>query len=360
MADLAALDDAARRAATDTGGFWKLLAALPDQTAEAWDAGRAWADGLALPPPRRVVVAGMGGSAIGADMIAALGATRAAMPIEVVRDYDPPPLDADSLLVACSFSGNTEEVLAAFEAAGARGATRVAITTGGKLAECAARAGAPAFTYDAPGPPRTALGYALMPLLALVRRLGVIAAGDDEVARAVDALRACAAASAPGVEAASNLPKRIAARMAGRIPVVVGPGMLRASAARWAGVIPENANQWAFAAELPELNHNLVAGFALPPAAAERLRVILLDGAGAHPRTRRRVAVTADELARAAVPHEVVRVEGTGGLDTLLAAAHLGDWVSYYLALLNAADPFEVAPIGRVKTALAAQGETGG
>ena len=87
---------------------------------------------------------------------------------------------------------------------------------------------------------------------------------------------------------------------------------------------------------------------------------MLLDGAGAHPRNRRRVEVTADELARAGVSREVVRIDGAGGLDTILHAAHLGDWVSYYLALLNAVDPFEVTPIDRVKAALAAHEDDGG
>lgn len=354
MGDDAALDDAARRAATDSGAFWKLVAGLPEQAAEAWDAGRAWAAAQSLPTPRRVVFAGMGGSGIGAEMVAALGSTRTTTPIEVVRDYVPPALDADSLFVACSFSGNTEEVLAAFEAAGAQGAMRVAITTGGKLAEHAARAGVPTFTFAFDGPPRTALGYGLLPLLALLRRAGVLRVEDEEVATAIEVLARCGEAAAPDVAASSNLSKQIAQRLAGRIPVIVGPGVLGVAASRWAGVIPENASQWALSAELPELDHNLVAGFALPPAAREQLHVVLLDGTGVHPRNRRRVEVTGAELQRAGVSCEVVHVEGSGGLDTMLHAAYIGDWASYYLGLLNGVDPFEVAPIGRVKAALAA------
>ena len=113
----------------------------------------------------------MGGSAIGAEMVAALGSTRTTTPIDVVRDYTLPALDADSLFVACSFSGNTEEVLAAFESAGSQGATRVAITTGGKLGDLAAREGAPTFSFSFAGPPprarlRRAAADALLPGLA--------------------------------------------------------------------------------------------------------------------------------------------------------------------------------------------------
>ncbi len=357
MGDDAALDDAARRGETDPGAFWKLIAALPDQAAEAWDAGRAWASSLTLDAPRRVVFAGMGGSAIGAEIVAALASTRTTTPIEVLRDYTPPALDADSLFVACSFSGNTEEVLAAFEAAGKQGAPRVAITTGGKLGDAAARAGVPAFTFAFDGPPRTALGYGALPPVAVLRAAGIHAADDDEVAAAITLLKRCSKAASPDMQETSNLPKQIARRLAGRVPVVVGPGVLRVAASRWAGVIPENASQWALSAELPEVDHNLVAGFALPSAALERLHVVLLDGPGLHPRNRRRVAVTGDELQRAGVSCEVVHVEGSGGLDSVLHAAYIGDWVSYYLALLNDVDPFEVAPIDRVKAALAAHGD---
>lgn len=360
MGDDAVLDDAARRAGIDPGGFGHLVAGLPEQAADAWDAGREWASSLTLPAPRRVVVAGMGGSAIGAEMVAALGSTRTATPIDVLRDYTPPTLDADSLFVACSFSGNTEEVLAAFDEAGSQGAVRLAITTGGKLGKRAASAAVPTFSFDFAGPPRTALGYSVLPLLALLRRAGALAVEDDEVAAALKLLQRCSEAADPDVPAASNLPKQVATRLAGRIPVVVGPGLLRVAASRWAGVIPENASQWAVSAELPELDHNLVAGLARPRDAIERLHVMLLDGTGLHPRNRRRVEVTAAELQRAGVSCEVVHVEGSGGLDSVLHAAYIGDWVSYYLALLNGVDPFEVAPIDRVKAALAAHNDPGG
>ena len=354
MGDDAVLDDAARRDAIDPGAFRDLVAGLPGQAAEAWDAGREWAGSLTLAAPRRVVFAGMGGSAIGAEIVTALASTRTTTPIEVLRDYTPPALDADSLFVACSFSGNTEEVLAAFEAAGKQGATRLAVTTGGKLGDAAARAGVPAFTFAFDGPPRTALGYSALPLVAVLRAVDIEVIDDDVVAAAIELLDRCSKAASPAVPEASNLPKQIARRLAGRVPVVVGPGVLRVAASRWAGVIPENASQWALSAELPEVDHNLVAGFALPSEALERLHVVLLDGPGLHARNRRRVAVTGDELQHAGVSCEVVHIEGSGGLDSVLHAAYIGDWVSYYLALLNGVDPFEVVPIDRVKAALAA------
>lgn len=355
MAGDAAPERADVGAGGDTGAaaFAALVAGLPEQAAEAWDAGRAWTSALApMPPPRRVVCAGMGGSAVGAGIVATLAASRSATPVEVVRDYEPPALDGASLFVACSFSGETEEVLAAWEAAAVAGAARAAITTGGTLARLAARDGAPAFAFRFGGPPRTALGWGVFPLLALLRRAGALALGDGEAAAAIAALADCRDASAPHAPAPDNEARRLAGRLAGGAPVVFGAGALRVAAGRWAAQIAENAGQWAFAEALPEADHNLVAGFARPPEAARLLRAVLLDAPSSHPRHRRRVALTARELERAGVPREVVHVEGAGVLDTALRASYLGDWVSYYLALANGTDPLDVAPIDRVKAAL--------
>ena len=345
-------DATPERAAPGAHDFAALVAGLPEQAAEAWDAGRAWASGLALPTPRRVVCAGMGGSAIGAEIAAVLAASRSAVPVEVVRDYEPPVLGEASLFVACSFSGETEEVLAAWEAAAAAGAARVAVTTGGTLARLAARDGAPVFAFRFAGPPRAAFGWGVFPLLALLRRAGALALDDAEASAAIAALAACRDASAPGAPPPANEARRIAGRLAGRAPVVLGAGALRVAARRWAAQIAENAGQWAFAEALPEADHNLVAGFARPPGVASRLCAVLLDAPSSHPRHRRRVALTARELERAGVACEVVRVEGAGVLDTALRASYLGDWASYYLALANGADPLDVAPIDRVKAAL--------
>jgi glucose/mannose-6-phosphate isomerase len=352
VVDDAALDDASRRAATDPGAFWRLIAGLPEQAAEAWDAGRAWASTAALRTPRRVVVAGMGGSAIGAEIVATIAAGRSATPIEVVRGYELPAVDAETLVVACSFSGNTEEVLAVFDEAAAGPATRLAITTGGELAARAARDGVPTFTFGFDGPPRAALGYGTFPLLAILRAAGALDVDDREVDASLEALRTGRDEWGPSVATGSNLAKQIAGRISGRVAVVLGAGVLRVAATRWAGEIAENASQWAFPLALPEADHNLVVGFARPRAGVEQLHAVLLDGPVVYERNRRRVQLTADELDRAGVSQQVVAVEGTAALEAVLRAGYLGDWVSYYLALLNGVDPLDIAPIDRVKAAL--------
>ena len=347
------LDDPAKRTAIDPTGFHDLIAALPVQAEDAWDAGSAWEPPAALERPRRVVVLGLGGSAIGADVVATFAATRSPTPIDIVRGYSLPAVDEGTLVVGCSFSGNTEEVLSAFAEAGATSASRLALTTGGELAALAEREGVACFRYAWDGPPRSSIGYGVFALLAILRQLGAVEVDDDEVAAAVASLREAADRWRPEVRTTDNLAKQIAARAEGRATVVFGADALAVAATRWAGQLAENAKQWALAASLPEADHNLIEGFAGPEGAREALRVLLLDSAASHPRTRRRVQLTAFALEDAGVRAEVVETHGEGLLGEIMTAAYLGDWVSYYLAVLNGVDPLPTKRLERLKSAMA-------
>ena len=344
------LDDAQRYARFDAGGVRDLIAALPEQARAAWAAGQEWEIPASFHTPSRVVVLGVGGSAIGAEAVAALGARTSAVPVQVQRGYDPPVTDEHTLVVACSFSGETEETLAAFHGEGP--GMRLAIGTGGPLAEQAGELGYALFRYGWDGPPRTAFAYGLFPLLAILRRLGVIALPEAEVDAALDGLAVSVREWEPAVPEERNLAKRIARRVAGRVPVVVGPDFLAVAATRWATQVSENAGQWAFAAALPEVDHNLVVGFGAPAAVRDRLHALLLDASPVHERNRLRVRLTAQQLEGAGVVHDVVLVDGASMLDSLLRACHLGDWFSLYLAMLNEVDPLTTGPIDEVKAAL--------
>ena len=153
----------------------------------------------------------------------------------------------------------------------------------------------------------------------------------------------------------SNLAKQIATRVHGRLPLIVGADVLAVAARRWAGDILENAKQWAFAAALPEADHNLLVGFGRPPEASRHLHALLLDGPVVHARNRLRVELTARELDDAGVSHEVVELAGEHPLEALLRACSLGSWVSYYLALLNGVDPLLTPELDRFKEAMAGQ-----
>lgn len=350
------LDSPATYIRLDPNDMRARIAGLPQQSRDAWTRGCDWPLPDALQSrPSRVVILAVGGSAIGGDVVATLAASTSAIPIQLVRNYYLPPLDERTLVVACSFSGETEEANAAFRAALALPGPRLAITTGGALASAAAAAGVPVFSYQFDGQPRSALGYGIFALLAILGRVGVLPVDPDVVEATLSGLDGDGIRLAPDVPAAENEAKRIASWIHGCMPLIVGADFLEVAARRWAGQISENAKQWAFPGALPELNHNLVMGFGAPPFARKHVRSVLLDAEPVHPRNRLRVTLTTEELEKAGIAHRVVRIPGDTPLETIARGSYLGDWVSLYLAMLNEADPSTVDPIARLKAALASR-----
>ncbi|MDZ4278578.1 MAG: bifunctional phosphoglucose/phosphomannose isomerase [Dehalococcoidia bacterium] len=352
--DAGALDGPATVERLDPHGLLGRIEALPEQCA---DARRRWA-GLELPASLRqtdhVAVLGMGGSAIAGSILRALASSAGRKPVDVVRGYDLPPfVGARTLVVACSHSGNTEETLSAFRQALDSGAQAVAVTTGGRLAELAQHAGCPMLNYRYDGEPRSALGCQLMALLAVGERTGLLASQDSAAAEAVALMREERERIGYAAPVKGNPAKQLALRLRGRLPVVVGAGMLSAAAYRWKTQFNENSECWALHEELPELDHNTVVGFGLPEDLVPRLRVVFLRHEGLHPRVLLRYDATAEALSEAGVSHETVEVRGESPLAQALHAVYLGDFVSYYLALLYGVEPSPVAALERLKEKLA-------
>ncbi len=368
------LDDPGAYATADPQQMGRLIAALPAHCAAAWHAARA---ALQLPAayqqPAQVVVLGMGGSAIGADLVRGLYLDRLPAPLQVVRSYEPPAyVGPQTLVIACSHSGNTAETLAAFAGAERRGAKLIAITTGGQLADRAQRAGIPLVKYTCPLParsaqsarsqggagltrqaqPRAALGYSFTAVLAVLHAVGWAPDAGEDLPAALDAVRSVGAEYAPQRPEATNRAKQLARRLRQRVPIVYGAGWLAEVARRWKAQCNENAKQWAFYEELPELNHNAVEGYCLPTADTAPLTVVSLESDCYPPAIRQRAAITRRVLAERAVPCEVVTIAGPNRLAEVLTAVHLGDWTSYYLALLNGVDPTPVPTLEWLKAEL--------
>ena len=350
------LDEPAVRDRFDPNGFWRLIADLPRQARAARALGRDCPLPEHFTRPRRVVILGMGGSAIGGDVVATITEHLGSIPAEVVRDYAAPPVGEGALLVACSFSGNTEEVISAFSAQLGGPGMRLALTTGGALAAIAQEHDVPLITYDFDGPPRTALGYSVLPLLEVLRRLRAVTLDDDAIERALGGLERCAEAWGPRQPTASNAAKQIALRLRDRLPYIVGGDVLAVAARRWAGQLAENSKQWAFAGALPEADHSTIVALERQQEASRTLHAVLLDGPAMDPRNRRRAQLTARELDSAGVEHEIVAIEAEDPLVAVLEACQLGDWVSYYVALLHGVDPLPTPILDRVKAAMAEAG----
>ncbi len=348
------LDDPAVYARLDPSGMGQRLMALPGQLRQAWEAGLALELPLDYRQVDKVVVVGMGGSGVGGDLLADLLALESGGPVfSVCRDYRLPPwVDARTLVIASSLSGNTEETLSCFQEAVGRSARVVALSSGGRLREMAQSHHIPFFQVTYSGEARTALGYSFLLPLALVQRLGLVADRARDIDGAVRLVERVGEESGPARSADRNPAKQLALALRGHLPVMYGAGFLAGVARRWKTQLNENAKTWAFAETLPELNHNAVDGYGLPGDLAPQVFVVLLRSPLLHPETLARYPVTAVLLERAGVAHKVVEAEGATPLSQMLSTVVLGDWASYYLGILNGVDPSPVAALEEVKRRL--------
>jgi glucose/mannose-6-phosphate isomerase len=351
------LDRPETYAAVDLAAMLAHLQGLPSQLEAAWELVTAFDAPRALRGADTIVVAGMGGSAIGADLVRGLCADQLAVPLVVWRDYGLPAfVGPRTLVIASSNSGSTEETLTAVEQALAVGARVIGVTTGGPLAARLAAAGQPVVRFAYDGQPRAAIGYSLLVVLGLLARLDYLPDQTAAVRAGIATVREAAARFGPAVPRASNAAKSLAAALQDRVAVIYGAGFLAPVARRWKGQCNENAKHWSFFEELPELDHNAVVGYQFPAAAAETLRVVILCSALLPPRIRLSCAATEELLDREGIPHTTVHTWGEGALAHLLSAVVHGDWTSYYLALLHGADPTRIAAIDYLKARLAEAG----
>jgi glucose/mannose-6-phosphate isomerase len=299
---------------------------------------------------RGLVVAGMGGSAVGGRL--ALGAIgpRLQRPLEIADDYTLPGwVGPDTLVLCSSYSGATEETLAAYDDAAERGAPRLVATTGGPLAERARRDGVPVIGVPGGFQPRAAVGYALVAALEAAALCGAAPSLRGEVEAAASLAQGLAKQWGPdGPE--DGEAKALARRLRGTVPVIAGAELAAAAAYRWKCQINENAGLPAFASVLPELDHNEVVGW---PAADGRLSAVFLEDPGAHPRNLIRSELTAELAAGGAAVAARVTARGATPTERLVSLVLLGDLVSLYLAVLRGEDPVSIPPIDALKAALA-------
>jgi glucose/mannose-6-phosphate isomerase len=300
--------------------------------------------------PGLLVLAGMGGSAAGGDFVRALFEDHGGAPFLVVRDYTLPNFVGVGDVVFCaSYSGNTEETLAVYEQAKTSGAKIVAITSGGKLADLARQDGHPVCIVPGNQPPRTALGYMMIPVLYLASKLKVLAEPDFESAFKV--LEEVAQAYGPSTP--DNEAMRLAQELHGKFPVLYGLGTWQGLIAnRWKGQFNENAKQLALVNAYPELNHNEILGW----VQAGRLGVnqyagVLLEDGTETERMQLRSQVT-ERLIGDLAPFTRVQARGETLLERMLSLAYIGDFVSLYLARLNGVDPENIDSINVLKDEL--------
>jgi glucose/mannose-6-phosphate isomerase len=309
------------------------------------------ADSAGLEPvdaPGGLVVCGMGGSAVGGDLARAAIGNRAMRPMATVRDYVLPSwVGADTLALCSSYSGDTEETLSAFEAAGAAGAPRVAVTTGGELARLARDQGVPVMGVPGGMKPRASVAYGTVAALECAALCGAAPALRVEIERAAALLEELAAEWGPDAPD-DSLAKALAARLHGTVPVVFGAGASEPVAMRWRTQLNENAKQPAFHGALPEADHNDILAWERAASLAP-FSAVFLEDPGAHPRTRKRIELTARLVEDGAAAVERVPARGETPVEHVMSLVLLGDLVSIYLAVLADVDPSRMEAIERLK-----------
>ena len=350
--DTSVIESVERIRAADPEDMLGRIKELPKQIQGAWQVTR----GAQLPPAygdvRNITVIGMGGSAIGGDLAAALLADELKVPMSVHRDYGIPAfIGRDSLVIASSYSGNTEETLSAFEEARKRGAKVLALTTGGTLATQARAANYPVVTFSYKARPRATLGYSLGLVLGSLTRLGLIRDLSADIDAAVADLAKLEERVHEG--ARTNDAKKLAIELYGRIVFAYGAGVMGVMARRVKGQWNENAKNWSAYDVMSELNHNAVVGFPNPQIARDAITVLLLRSDRDNPRHKIRFDVTRELLDRASIPHKTLEFGGTNLLSEVLQMTLFTDYVSFYVALLNGADPSPNTAIDYLKDRLA-------
>jgi glucose/mannose-6-phosphate isomerase len=337
-------------AAADPTGQFNDVLGLPDHLRDAlWRVQSA-----SLEPrdaPGGLVVAGMGGSAIGGALARAALGDRASRPIVLARGYALPPWTTPDVTVLCaSYSGDTEETLAAFEAAEALGARRIVCTTGGRLADSARAASVPVIPLPGAFQPRAAVGYFLVVALEVAALTGAGERLHSEIDVAAAHAEELVAQWGPDAPE-DSLAKSLARGLHGTVPQVVGAGLTAPVAYRWKTQFNENAKVPAFAHELPEMAHNEIVGW---EGAEEvgRFSAVFLNDSDLHPRVRRRIELTQELVAEHAAFSERVETMGENRVDRMVSLVLLGDLVSLYLAALRGVDPAPVDSISRLKARL--------
>ncbi len=338
--------------AVDSLGMFEAAAGLPEQVASAVGAAHGL-DGL---PDKayveNVVVLGMGGSGIAGDVMVAVAGPFLPVPVSVVKSYDLPDfVGPGSLVFAISFSGDTEETVEAAGEAANAGATLVAVTNGGELAELADEWGAP--VVPVPGDiaqPRAGLGAMAIPPLVVLEDVGLFPGASQWVALAVDQLRR----RRDQLVRAANPAQELARRIGRTIPLVHGAQNLGAAAAlRWKTQVNENAKSPAFAAVYPELCHNEIAGWGQQGDVTRQIITLVnLRHDAEHPQVARRFDLVADVLREVVADIIEVRAQGEGDLAQLLDLVMVGDFVSLHLAAQEGIDPGPVPVLEQLKQRL--------
>ncbi len=352
---VAKLDSSEEIKNIDVSGMYDKIYSFPEQLEEAAQIG------LSLNPDtnyfagiKNIVVIGMGGSAIGGDLVRSYLADKINVPFYICRHYRMPQfVNENTLVIGSSYSGNTEETLSAFDDAMKRKAKIACITTGGELGRLAQENEFLMAQLPKGYPPRAALGFSFVPLLFLLSKLSFAPAVENDITGLIKELKSFRDSYSIDTDFDKNLAKSLAAKLYGKIPIIyTGPELIDAIGTRWKGQICENGKCLAFNNQFPEFNHNELVGWNVIDPYRDKIIVIYLKDTDDHDRVMKRMSIVKKIIKEQKV--EVVEVEsrGTSPLVRMFSLIQTGDFASFYLAILNNIDPTPVKVIDSLKDEL--------
>lgn len=339
--------------AVDISNMYRLLKSFPDQIQDAIAIGAA----AHVKPVRgieNVVLCGLGGSAIGGDLLKSYLADEVKIPFIVHRGYTLPAfVGSRSFVIVSSYSGNTEETIMMHKEAMKRRAKVLCIASGGKTEQMARTRRTPLIKIPAGLPPRAALGYSFFPLLIALTTLGFVKNKARQIRETISLLQEKSDEYGTPDPAANDALK-LAHSLKGHIGIIYSSWeRCDAVATRWRGQIAENAKSLAFGHVLPEMNHNELVGWKVLQEQMRDLHVFFLRDKEDHNRVRTRMDITRNIIGEYTSRITEIHSEGSSLLARMFSLVYLGDWVSYYLAILNGEDPTPVKVIDQLKQELA-------
>ena len=323
----------------------EIIESLPQQLINAKD----FRIDVERKPFRRVIIAGMGGSAISGDVVRDI-LDGVDFSIEVVRNYSIPSYASaeDTLFIAISYSGNTEETLSAFHQAQERNLETAVITSNGTLEQEATRRGLPVIKIPSGYPPRGSLGWLVGALLKVLEGYGLISNANELLESTSRFLREVE----QELKGEESISFDIANKFYRRFPIVYVPEDMKSVAMRWQAQINENAKQLVHTHTLPEMNHNEINGILHPQDVISRSWVVFLRDSHTHERIKKRIEITRKIIEENVMGTDVLESKGETRMQRIFYLIWMGDFVSYYLALFNREDPIEIPRISYLKNSL--------
>ena len=341
----------------DKGKILASIRMIPDQLEQAWEE----VGNLEIPEKyfnsKNVVVCGMGGSALGGRIVDSLLSSRVNIPIEIFTEYDIPYyVNKDTLLVACSYSGDTEETVNAVKEAELKNADIFIVSTGGTLGDMAKEKKIPSYIYkprsNPSGQPRMGLGYSIFSILAILSKLKMLHIQDHEVFKLATHLREVIKDFDIDSSSHNNVAKNFSKKLLNKLPVIVSSEHLKGVTHAFKNQLNENSKTFSVLFDIPELNHHLMEGLAHPKKARELLQFVFFESVNYRSDIRKRYKVTQDVIQANGYPYNTYYSKTKDTLEEIFEILIFGSFVSFYLAYMNNEDVSEIPWVDYFKAKL--------